>query len=92
VVKPGEGETITGPAGGPLTFKARGEHTDGALIAFENVIAPGDGPPLHVHANEDEAWYLLEGDLRFKLGEETETASAGPSSSCRAACRTASRT
>ena len=77
VVRPGEGETIEGPAGGPLTFKVRGEQTNGALTVFENVIAPGDGPPLHVHANEDETWYVLEGDLRFRLGSEITSAPAG---------------
>jgi quercetin dioxygenase-like cupin family protein len=77
IVRSGEGESIEGPAGGPLTFKVRGEQTDGALAAFENVIAPGDGPPLHVHANEDEAWYVLEGELRFRLGAETASAPAG---------------
>jgi len=77
IVAPGEGATIEGPAGGPLTFKARGEHTGGALTAIENVIAPADGPPLHTHANEDEAWYVLEGTLRFKLGDEIGAAPAG---------------
>jgi len=76
-VGPGEGATIQGPAGGPLTFKVRGEQTNGALTAFENVIAPGDGPPLHTHANEDEAWYVLEGDFRFRLGAELRRAPAG---------------
>lgn len=74
---PGEGVTIEGPAGGPLTFKVRGEQTSGRLTAFENVIAPGDGPPLHVHANEDEAWYVLEGQLRFRLDEQLAAAPAG---------------
>ena len=74
---PGEGVTIEGPAGGPLTFKARGEQTGGSLTAVENVIAPGDGPPLHTHANEDEAWYVLEGTLRFRLGDEDAAAPAG---------------
>jgi quercetin dioxygenase-like cupin family protein len=76
-VGPGEGPTIEGPAGGPLTFKVRGEQTNGALTAFENVIAPGDGPPLHVHAAEDESWYVLEGDLRFRLGTQIAAAPAG---------------
>jgi quercetin dioxygenase-like cupin family protein len=76
-VAPGEGETIEGPAGGPLTFKARGEQTGGSLTAFENVIAPGDGPPLHTHAHEDEAWYVLAGTLRFRLGEHDASAPAG---------------
>ncbi len=45
-VLPGMGTTIQGPAGGPLTFKVRGDQSGGMLTAFENVIAPGDGPPL----------------------------------------------
>jgi quercetin dioxygenase-like cupin family protein len=73
---PGEGNTIQGPAGGPLTFKVRGDQTDGSLTAFENIIAPKDGPPLHTHANEDEAWYVLEGELRFKLGGQMRQAPA----------------
>ncbi len=76
-VGPGEGDTIEGPAGGPLTFKVRGEQTNGALTAFENVIAPGDGPPLHVHGAEDEAWYVLGGELRFRLGDQFAAAPAG---------------
>ena len=76
-VGPGEGATIQGPAGGPLTFKVRGEQTDDALTAFENVVAPGDGPPLHTHANEDEWWYVLEGRLRFRLGDERRDAPEG---------------
>ncbi len=77
VTPPGSGPTIQGPAGGPLTFKCRGEQTGGRLTALENLIAPGDGPPLHVHANEDEAWYVLEGSLRFRLGDEHADAPTG---------------
>ncbi len=50
VVAPGDGTTIEGPVGGPLTFKVRGDQTGDALTAFENVIPPGEGPPMHVHA------------------------------------------
>ena len=77
VSDPGEGPTIQGPAGGPLTFRARGDQTGGALTVIENVIAPGDGPPHHVHAHEDEAWWIIEGALRFKLGDEERTADTG---------------
>lgn len=77
VLGPAEGETIQGPAGGPLTFKARGAQTGGTLTAFENVIAPGDGPPLHTHAAEDESWRILDGRLRFKLGDEIREAPQG---------------
>lgn len=77
VVRPGEGPTIQGPAGGPLTFKVHGSESDGSLTVFENVIAPGDGPPLHTHEAQDESWYVLEGELRFKLGDTMQAAPAG---------------
>jgi quercetin dioxygenase-like cupin family protein len=76
-VSPGEGATIQGPAGGPLTFKVRGEQTGGSLTVFENIVAPQDGPPLHRHQDEDEAWYILEGTLRFRLDAQIASAPAG---------------
>lgn len=60
-----------------MTFKARGGETGGRLTALESVIAPGDGPPLHRHASEDEVLYVVEGEVRFQLGEEVLAAPAG---------------
>jgi len=38
----------------------------------------GSGPPqVHVHDEDDEAWHVLEGTLRFRLGERTVDAGAG---------------
>ncbi len=76
-VAPGEGQAIEGPVGGPLTFKVRGEQTGGRLTALENVIPPGQGPPLHTHADEDESWYVLEGALRFQIDGEVRDAPQG---------------
>jgi uncharacterized cupin superfamily protein len=33
--------------------------------------------PLHTHNSDDEAWYVLEGALRFRLGDEEVEAHAG---------------
>jgi quercetin dioxygenase-like cupin family protein len=77
VTGPNEGPTIQGPVGGPLTFKVRGDQTQGSQTVFENVIPPGEGPPLHTHAAEDESWYVLEGDLRFRLGQDERDAPQG---------------
>jgi mannose-6-phosphate isomerase-like protein (cupin superfamily) len=33
--------------------------------------------PLHLHRGEDEAWYVLEGTLGFRLGDETREVAAG---------------
>jgi mannose-6-phosphate isomerase-like protein (cupin superfamily) len=38
----------------------------------------GSGPAyLHVHHADDEAWYVLEGTLRFRLGDRQVDATAG---------------
>ena len=76
-VRPGEGETVRSPIGGDMTFVARGEQTNGALVAVEIVVPPGEGPPLHVHTREDESVYVLEGDLLFKLGAQLSATPAG---------------
>ena len=77
VIGPGAGDTVRNPVGGIVTFKVTGQESAGALTMFESVIAPGDGPPLHVHAREDEALYVLEGEMRFQLGDEISDAPAG---------------
>jgi mannose-6-phosphate isomerase-like protein (cupin superfamily) len=33
--------------------------------------------PLHIHHDDDEAWYVLEGRLRFRLGNDEVDAPAG---------------
>jgi quercetin dioxygenase-like cupin family protein len=70
------GEALESP-GGSLTFMAKGERTAGAVTAFQSSAAPGHGPPLHLHRHEDELMYVLEGSLRFRLGETLHDAPAG---------------
>ncbi len=66
---PAEGLTIQNPLGGALTFKATGEQSGGAVTAVEATNRPGDGPPLHVH-EQDELIYFLDGSFRTRLGDE----------------------
>lgn len=77
MVPAGEGETIRGPYGGPATFKARTETTNGAVTALETVVAPGQGPPYHVHVREDEMYYVLAGHLRFRADDRMLDAPTG---------------
>src|SRR5438045_1235535 len=74
---PGGGEIVNSPVGGFITFKATGAETAGRLMAFENVIPPGEGPPLHIHTREDEVLYVIEGDFRFRLGDDVHDAPQG---------------
>ena len=46
-------------------------------MLVEIVSDPGDGTPLHVHQNEDEYLFVLEGTARFALGDKLFDAEAG---------------
>ena len=59
----GEGEHLRFWGGGVLTVKASAEETDGAFLLFEDRMAQGKVTPLHAHANEDEALYVLDGEI-----------------------------
>jgi uncharacterized cupin superfamily protein len=48
------------------------EWVDDGESSAERPIAP-----LHVHRRDDEAWYVLEGELCFRRGDETLSAKAG---------------
>ena len=73
----GEGERIRSPLGGDVTQILRGEHSNGELAALEAINGPGEGPPLHVHTREEETVYVLEGEFRWKLGDELSVTGPG---------------
>jgi quercetin dioxygenase-like cupin family protein len=65
--------------GGPAAIKihVRGEQSGGRVGIVESVMAAGaTGPPLHVH-DFDEAFYVLEGELTFQVGDRLVSARAG---------------
>ena len=47
-----------------------GAASGGAMSIAEAVVRAGGEPPLHVHAREDEVFYVLEGDVLFQRGAE----------------------
>lgn len=54
-----------------LDVKISGTDTDGGIAIFEQTsLSQGRGTPLHVHPSQDEIFYVLEGNYRFKVGEE----------------------
>jgi quercetin dioxygenase-like cupin family protein len=68
-VEPGGGLSVENPTGGYTTFKAMAEASGGALTAIRGEAAPGEGPPLHVHPDQDELIYTVEGLYRVQLGD-----------------------
>lgn len=63
--------------GEPTLIKITGEETGGAYSLAEVFVTPAGLVPLHVHRREDEAFYVLEGELTFTVGEETIEAGPG---------------
>lgn len=60
-----------------MTVKAGGEQTAGAFTFLEWAAPPGFGPPRHVHHNEDEAFYLLAGEIAVECGDRAWTVGPG---------------
>ena len=64
--------------GGLMEIKARADDTGGALGVLEGTFYDeGYGPPLHVHTREDEVMYVLEGQIRFRVGDDEFVAAPG---------------
>ncbi|UUV31550.1 quercetin 2,3-dioxygenase [Amycolatopsis roodepoortensis] len=72
----GEGQTLW-VMGDTYTIKATEKDTNGALSLIEASVPPGEGPPPHWHAREDEAYYLLSGSLEVLGDDRTFMAHAG---------------
>lgn len=53
-----------------INFKVTPEDHDGILV-IENTFQAKGGPARHLHYNQDEWFYITEGEFLFKVGEET---------------------
>jgi quercetin dioxygenase-like cupin family protein len=55
----------------PIDFKVLAKDTDGDLAVMTSSNNPkSTGPPLHVHPDFDEMFYVTKGEVKFKVGEE----------------------
>jgi quercetin dioxygenase-like cupin family protein len=63
--------------GSLAVIKATAADTGGLLTVVEVTEAPGAEAPLHVHHRDDEAFWVLEGDVTFQVGDATIEAHAG---------------
>jgi uncharacterized cupin superfamily protein len=79
LVAPGEGRFIAvGSTGAGIRVKASEEETGGLCSVWEGRIEPGTvGAAPHYHRERDEFFYLLEGEMVLRLGEESHVATAG---------------
>jgi quercetin dioxygenase-like cupin family protein len=58
-------------------IKATAADTGGQMTIVEVTEPPGMEAPLHVHHREDEAFWILEGDVTLEVGDTTIKAHAG---------------
>jgi quercetin dioxygenase-like cupin family protein len=56
---------------GLMTTLATKDETNGAYCVMEQVITAASNPPVHLHTVEDEAFYVLEGEIEFVVGGES---------------------
>jgi quercetin dioxygenase-like cupin family protein len=73
---PGAGKALS-VLGDRVTIKVSSAETGGACAVIEDVCPPQGGPPLHIHQWEDEAFYVLEGEYEFRLGDQRVRAGKG---------------
>jgi len=76
-VASGAGKTLW-VLGDLYEFKATAEDTGGRFALWKTTTPPGNpGPPPHIHHNEDEVFYLLEGELELMVEGRASVVGAG---------------
>ena len=66
----GEGRSIDLGEGFAVAVKADDRQTGGVVSVLETQEPPAFGPPVHVHHDCAEAFYVLEGEYVMYLGDE----------------------
>jgi quercetin dioxygenase-like cupin family protein len=78
ILPAGGGRLLRYPRGASILVRAGAADTAGAYALLELRLPPGGtGSALHYHVATDEAFYVLEGELRFTVGGETTVTTAG---------------
>jgi quercetin dioxygenase-like cupin family protein len=63
--------------GGIHTWKALAEETGNSMIVFEDELERGKVTPMHLHADVDEAMYVIEGEILLNVEGSERTVGAG---------------
>ena len=70
------GTILLGP-GDIYTVLAPAAETDGAYFVMEGLVPTDGGPPPHIHHNQVETFYIVEGQMEILLGDRVYEAKAG---------------
>ncbi len=72
-----EGEQMWFAGGGVFTWKATAAETGGAFLLIEDRMERNKMTPMHVHPEQDEAIYVLEGELLVDVDGEQHAVRRG---------------
>src|SRR4029453_18013481 len=76
MLAPGQGRSID-LGNFAMSLKATVEQTGGHFSLLEATEPPGFGPPLHLHRDASESFYVLEGEYMVFLDDRQFTCPAG---------------
>ena len=62
---------------GRLDTKLSARDTGGALCVVDTIRGRRGGPPLHLHFDQDELFFVLEGRFRFRIGDDVHEVGPG---------------
>lgn len=65
------GDSFILPPNGRVTFKALGRHSEGRVTVVERLLTKDAPAPPHIHSPEDEAFYVVDGEVVFNVAGET---------------------
>ena len=77
VVQPEDRVKTLYGAGDEYRWLITGDESNGQYFAMEAVVPPNGGPPLHIQTREEEAIYVLSGDVVFYADGERIEGRAG---------------
>ena len=60
-----------------MTTKASTAETGGAYSLTEHLVTAASNPPMHVQRDEDEAFYVLDGEIEFEVDGQVVRAAPG---------------
>lgn len=65
--------------GEPVEVLVSGEMSNGVSATMIQISPPGGGPPPHMHRNEDETFFVVEGEYEFLTADGWAKRSTGES-------------
>lgn len=77
VVHPEDDAKTMFGAGDEYRHLITGEQSNGQYFAMEALVPPDAGPPLHIQTREEEAFYILSGELVFYVDGDRVEGKAG---------------